>query len=517
MRFDNYRDVLAIRPFRRLFLGQGLSGLGDGFGFIAVAWLALELAPPAGRPYAIGLAIGAYSLPGALLGLAVAGRMASLQPKVVLVADAVLRGVLLAAIPVLYLLRDLPLGVYIGLLAGSSLLGAAGRGGFVSVVAGLVPESKRFSANSLLASTEAVTLTLAGPALGGVLVATIGAPATIAIDAATFGALLWAAATLPGMARTTDPAPTPVSLRTILRRPLIAWLLALTVVFYGLYGPIETALPLYVQRELGGGAALYGGLWAAFGVGAVIATVVVGTRTVVRVERFALAVVAGWGLCMIVAGATSSSVVVAAAMAAGGLIYAPYPAITTTSLQGMLPSRELAAGAAGWFAILSAVTPATTAAGGPLVAAVGPRVTILGSGIATIALAALVTAVKARGPKVGIEMLEPDQITHFKTLLIQERRAIEARIAARQGDITGTVRNEDGAGDKEDEAQRIYGREDGIVSNELDAQQLEQVNKALARIEAGTYGMSEVSGKPIPLERLEAVPSATTLVSEQSD
>lgn len=114
-------------------------------------------------------------------------------------------------------------------------------------------------------------------------------------------------------------------------------------------------------------------------------------------------------------------------------------------------------------------------------------------------------------------MLEPDQITHFKTLLIQERRAIEARIAARQGDITGTVRNEDGAGDKEDEAQRIYGREDGIVSNELDAQQLEQVNKALARIEAGTYGMSEVSGKPIPLARLEAVPSATTLVSEQSD
>jgi len=57
---------------------------------------------------------------------------------------------------------------------------------------------------------------------------------------------------------------------------------------------------------------------------------------------------------------------------------------------------------------------------------------------------------------------------------------------------------------------------DGIVSKELDGQQLEQVKKALARIDMGTYGMSEVSGKPIPLDRLEAVPSTTTLVNEES-
>ncbi len=44
--------------------------------------------------------------------------------------------------------------------------------------------------------------------------------------------------------------------------------------------------------------------------------------------------------------------------------------------------------------------------------------------------------------------------------------------------------------------------------------ELAQVQKALARIEAGTYGTSEVSGKPIPRARLEAVPTATTLVDE---
>ena len=113
-------------------------------------------------------------------------------------------------------------------------------------------------------------------------------------------------------------------------------------------------------------------------------------------------------------------------------------------------------------------------------------------------------------------MLKPEQVAHLKRKLVDERHAIEKRIAARQGDIMDTVRDEEGVGDSEDEGQRIYDREDEIVSNELDTQQLEQVKKALARIEAGTYGVSEVSGKPIPLARLEAVPSATTLPNEEA-
>ena len=88
--------------------------------------------------------------------------------------------------------------------------------------------------------------------------------------------------------------------------------------------------------------------------------------------------------------------------------------------------------------------------------------------------------------------------------------------AARDPDLKLTVREDEGVGDQPDEALRIYDREEDLDSNERDAQQLEQVEKALARIEAGTYGLSEVSGNPIPIERLEAVPSATTLVNEES-
>ena len=43
---------------------------------------------------------------------------------------------------------------------------------------------------------------------------------------------------------------------------------------------------------------------------------------------------------------------------------------------------------------------------------------------------------------------------------------------------------------------------------------LKDINKALERMEDGTYGVSEVSGKPIPPERLEVLPWATKLVDE---
>ena len=44
---------------------------------------------------------------------------------------------------------------------------------------------------------------------------------------------------------------------------------------------------------------------------------------------------------------------------------------------------------------------------------------------------------------------------------------------------------------------------------------LGSVGDALKRIEAGTYGLSVVSGEPIPEERLEAYPDAATLVTER--
>ena len=42
----------------------------------------------------------------------------------------------------------------------------------------------------------------------------------------------------------------------------------------------------------------------------------------------------------------------------------------------------------------------------------------------------------------------------------------------------------------------------------VEEQRLRAVERALAKIEEGTYGLSDVSGDPIPKARLEAIPEA---------
>jgi RNA polymerase-binding transcription factor DksA len=61
-----------------------------------------------------------------------------------------------------------------------------------------------------------------------------------------------------------------------------------------------------------------------------------------------------------------------------------------------------------------------------------------------------------------------------------------------------------------------------VVQRDLDRllssqarQAVEEIDEALARIEAGTYGYSEVSGLPISRERLEALPATTVLAAEK--
>lgn len=53
-----------------------------------------------------------------------------------------------------------------------------------------------------------------------------------------------------------------------------------------------------------------------------------------------------------------------------------------------------------------------------------------------------------------------------------------------------------------------------LLSHEHDA--LYEIDQALSRIEAGTYGICEASGKPIPHERLQAIPFARFTVDVQS-
>ena len=67
----------------------------------------------------------------------------------------------------------------------------------------------------------------------------------------------------------------------------------------------------------------------------------------------------------------------------------------------------------------------------------------------------------------------------------------------------------------EDDAQKLAAleTEGNLVSR--DAARLSRIERALRKIEEGTYGFSDVSGKPIPEARLEATPDAINTVQEQ--
>jgi DnaK suppressor protein len=55
--------------------------------------------------------------------------------------------------------------------------------------------------------------------------------------------------------------------------------------------------------------------------------------------------------------------------------------------------------------------------------------------------------------------------------------------------------------------------DEGNVADQL-RERLAAIDRALARIEAGNYGLSVLSGKPIPAERLEADPAAELTIEE---
>jgi RNA polymerase-binding transcription factor DksA len=67
-----------------------------------------------------------------------------------------------------------------------------------------------------------------------------------------------------------------------------------------------------------------------------------------------------------------------------------------------------------------------------------------------------------------------------------------------------------------DTASETFEREKDVSILEQLENELEELQAALERIDAGTYGVDEVTGKPIAPERLEAVPTARTNVDTEA-
>ena len=103
--------------------------------------------------------------------------------------------------------------------------------------------------------------------------------------------------------------------------------------------------------------------------------------------------------------------------------------------------------------------------------------------------------------------MDPDRA---RELLARERKRIEEAMADLRGDEPEAIVDEPGDKGSESLYQDEY---DADRARDL-AEELAAVERAEARVAAGTYGLSIESGKPIPDERLEAFPTAERTVEE---
>ncbi|MFD1066491.1 hypothetical protein [Oceanobacillus locisalsi] len=112
--------------------------------------------------------------------------------------------------------------------------------------------------------------------------------------------------------------------------------------------------------------------------------------------------------------------------------------------------------------------------------------------------------------------LTEKDIAHFKKQLLEMREEAETSTesADNQEDELASVTINNHPADLGTEQ---FEQERDASLEYMRQENLQEIDLALQKIEEGTYGLSEKSGKPIPKERLEALPTARMLVEEASD
>jgi RNA polymerase-binding transcription factor DksA len=113
--------------------------------------------------------------------------------------------------------------------------------------------------------------------------------------------------------------------------------------------------------------------------------------------------------------------------------------------------------------------------------------------------------------------LSNEKVTYFKNRLLEMKEETLAKVTKCDG--PGPNESVDELADYDnhpaDMGTEQFEQERDAGLDNMFRDQLQEIDDALARIENGTYGLSEKSEKPIPEERLEAEPTARYLVEEE--
>lgn len=312
---------LRIANFRKLWIGLIVFNLGHLIQVVASSWLILELTS---SPLWVSLMVAAPTLPLLILSLP-AGAAADLLDRrhILIASSAVLAAAstamsLLWALNLITPLRLVALGLVIGV--GVAFFNPAWQ----AIVPSLVPSSLVPGAVSLNSATGGVATAL-GPAVGGLLVATVGPGWSFIAATAGYLAILLTTLTARTFAWDKEKGSMSIAIATGLRYLRFSrdylWLLLLGSLFGFAGSALRSMLPNITSDVLAGDSTMYGTLLGLFGGGALIGGLTRTQASRLIGDRMIPVCILSFGATSGIVGLSASVSITAVAMLLAGMLW----------------------------------------------------------------------------------------------------------------------------------------------------------------------------------------------------
>ena len=377
--------ALSIPNYRRYYGGQSISLIGTWMQMTAQSWLVYTLTHSGA---VLGVILALQTLPVLLLGPyggVVADRVDKRRMMIALQSAMGVQALVLGVLTVTGVVRVWEIGILAAVLGINNAFENPARQSFMMELVG--PEHLRnaVSLNSVLVNAARAI----GPAIGGILIATVGDGECFLINAASFIPVVLTLTSMDtSQLATVTPAPRArgqlrEGLRYIRSTPSLAVPLVMMAVAGCLTYEFQVSLPVMADRGLRAGATGFGFMTAAMGLGAVAGGLLVAARGKIGLRPLVLSAL-GFGAALALATVAPDLPLELVALGIAGAGSIAFMSMGNSTLQLNSAPEMRGRVMSLWFVAFQGSTPI----GGPVVgltmAALGPRAG-LGLG-ATVAL-----------------------------------------------------------------------------------------------------------------------------------
>jgi len=381
---------LALPNYRRYFTGQSISLIGTWMQTTAQAWLVLTLTRSS---VDLGVIVALQALPVLLLGAyggVVADRVDKRRLMIVLQSLMGLQALVLGILVTTHAVRVWEVGLLALILGLNNTFENPARQAFILEMVGSRDLRNAVSLNSVLANVARAI----GPAIAGLLIASVGDGVCFLLNAASFVAVVVSLATMdrsalqPSVPSGRKRGQLREGLRYVSHVPELAVPLLMMVLIGTFAYEFQVVLPVLAKQTFHGGATVYGFMSASMGIGAVAGGLVTAARGHTGLRPAALAASA-FGVVLFLAAGAPLLFLEYLALAAVGWASVSFIARGNSTLQLRAATSMRGRVMALWAIAFQGTTPI----GGPLiglvVAGAGARAGLLSGAISCVAAAAV--------------------------------------------------------------------------------------------------------------------------------